>query len=456
MADLAAWLGLNPQADSTPDELVQICVSELRKFKKALLFVDNLETVEDRALLEFLDNKVPSNVWILATARVHKIRNFVYPKELHEMDVHDAARLLRHELKRQGLHELASTDIKLLREKASALYCHPLAIRWFAWACKNDAEVWQSGIGKVNERELEDFCVAHTLGNLDYETQKVLGAILSISGIAEPTAQCIQHTSGVAASILERSLWELECSGLVSAVTDDDGNTRYSVATLADRPAAELAQKNGWEGDYVRNLRDYLKLQADAPPESPLVRDLLRIEPKRVQFYLPDELHELSRRLDRAIPRCPKKHLLRLKWIKAECERHLDQLVSADKLYRECAEEVLAAGPVKRDDTQGVRLLIEAATVARARVQTNAQLERAISYLLPIQNTDIATPRVLGMLTEMYAQLGDQGHYEEFAAKANAYLEEQPPTDNTGLEEALDRAKRAIDPRGSAAHRQGS
>jgi hypothetical protein len=215
-----------------------------------------------------------------------------------------------------------------------------------------------------------------------------------------------------------------------------------------------LAHKNGWEGDYVRNLREYLKFQADAPPQSPLVRDLLRIEPKRVQFYTPDELRELSRRLDRAIPRCPKKHLLKLKWLKAECERHLDQLVSADKLYKECADEVLSFEAVKADDTQNVRLLIEAATVARARGQTKAQLERAISYLMPIQSTEIATPRVLGMLTEMYAQLGDQRRYEEFAAKANAYLEDHIAADNSGLSEALERARRAMELHGIGAQRR--
>lgn len=447
LADLAAWLGLNPQPGSAVKELAEACTGELRKYPRVLLFVDNLETVEDRALLDFLDDKLPTNVWILATARVHKIRNFVYPKELREMDPHDAARLLRHELKRQGLDALGSIEISRLREKAIDLYSHPLAIRWFAWACKSNPKVWDEGIGDVNERELEDFCVAHTLGNLDRETQKVLGAILAIAGVAEPTAQCIHHTSGVASSVLERSLWDLECSGLVTAVTDDDGDTTYSVATLADRPAAELAHGNGWEGDYVRNLRDYLRLRADAPPESPLVRDLLRIEPKRVQFYAPEELEELNHRLDRAFPRCPKKHLLKLKWLKAECERHLDQLVSADKLYRECAEEVLSAGPVRAADTQNVRLLIEAATVARARVQAAAQLERAISYLLPIQQTDIATPRVVGMLTEMYAQLGDYEHYQDFAARAGRYLEEHALTDNTGLEEALERARRAIEQR---------
>lgn len=446
--DLSAWLGINPQSESTPEDLEQMCVSELRKYSRALLFVDNLETVEDRALLNFLDNKLPPNVWIVATARVHKIRNFVYPKELQEMDPRDAARLLRHELKRQGLPALASTDIHLLSEKAKALYSHPLAVRWFAWACRTDATVWERGIEGVNERELEDFCVAHTLGNLDRETQKVLGAILAISGVADATAQCIQHTSDVSGAALERCLWELECSGLVSAVTDDDGNTSYTVATLADRPAAELAQKNGWEADYVRNLREYLKLQANVPPESPLVRDLLRIEPRQIQFYTPEELIELGHRLDRAISKSPKKYLLKLKWLKAESERHQNQLVSADRLYKECADEILLVGQPKSGDSQSVRILIEAATVARARVQTKAQLERAISYLLPIQHTDIAAPRVLGMLTEMYGQLGDRTHYEEFAAKGKTYLEEHAWNENTGLEEALERAERAISQHG--------
>lgn len=447
LADLSAWLGVNSQPESPSNELEEQCLSELGKYPKVLLFVDNLETVEDRALLDFLDNRLPSNVWIVATARVHKIRNFIYPQELREMDPADGARLLRHELKRQGLQALASTEINLLREKAKALYSHPLAIRWFAWASRTDATVWDRGIGNVSERELEDFCVAHTLGNLDQETQKVLGSILAISGVAEATGQCIQHTSSVTGAALERSLWELECSGLVNAVTDDDGNTTYSVATLADRPAAGLAQRNGWEGEYVRNLRDYLKLQAKVPPESPLVRDLLGIEPRLIQFYAPAERIELVRRLDRAIPKAPKKHVLKLKWLKAECERHQDQPVSADRLYKECAEEILSSGPPDPNDTPSVRLLIEAATVARARVQTPAQLERAISYLLPIQSTDIAAPRVLGMLTEMYAQLGDREHYEEFQAKAAAYIGEHSWSDSTGLEEALERARRALDQR---------
>jgi hypothetical protein len=165
LSDLAGWLGLNPPRLAVK-EIETACLKELAKLKRVLLFVDNLKTVIDRELLRFLDNALPANCWLVATARAHKIRNFVYPKELHEMEVDDAARLLRHELKRQVLDELASTLISDLREKARKLFCHPLAIRWFAWACRQDSTIWATGIGDVDVRELETFCVAHTLGSM--------------------------------------------------------------------------------------------------------------------------------------------------------------------------------------------------------------------------------------------------------------------------------------------------
>ena len=120
LADLAGWLGLNIGPRTDIAELSRQCIPELGKNrdKKILLFVDNLETVEDRRLFSFLDNELPPNCWLIATARVHKVRNFVYPTELREMDLDSAARLLRYELRRQGLEELAGTDISELKTKA--------------------------------------------------------------------------------------------------------------------------------------------------------------------------------------------------------------------------------------------------------------------------------------------------------------------------------------------------
>jgi hypothetical protein len=450
LSDLAGWLGFNPPR-MTVQELASACVSELAKAPhKVLLFVDNLETVTDRELLSFLDNNLPQNCWLIATARVHKIRNFVFPKELDEMDSDDAARLLRYELKRQGLDDRAAHHIGELREKVKGLYCHPLAIRWFAWACKRDPSTWENGIGTTDKRELENFCVAHTLGHLDVHSQRVLGAVLAVGGVADATDECIRQTSGVAESIVDSSLWELECSGLLYATTDEDGITTYSVPPLAQRPAAELARRNGWEGDYVRNLQSYVRQHRDAPPESPLVRDLLKLEPRRIQYYSSEERTELIARIDRALPRCPENYALKLKVLKAECERHSGMPVSADDLYKECADTVMARGSVPADDVESVRILLEAATVAKARAQTEPQIRRAISYLEEIQDSDVAPLRVLGTLTEMYAIIGDRQNYEKYSAAVEQYRtshEDIRDSHLDALEEALERARTTIERR---------
>lgn len=441
--DLSGWLGFNPPKMTVKD-LESACLAELAKLKKVLLFVDNLETVTDRELLSFLDNKLPQNCWIIATARVHKIRNFVYPEELREMEADDAAHLLRHELKRQGLDTMSATPIAELRGKAQELFCHPLAIRWFAWACKKDSKIWTTGVGNVDVRELETFCVAHTLGHLDLETLRVLGAILAIEGVSDANEACILTTSGLPQSTVEQSIWELECSGMIHSVTDEDGITTFSVAPMAERPAAELARNRGWEGEYVQNLRLYVSLHRDAPPESPLVRDLINQECRRIPYFSREEKQELVARIDRALPRCPDKYKTKLKWLKAECHRHLDLPVSADDLYRDCADSILVEGPIKNTDVEKIRILMEAATVAKARAQTESQIRRAISYLHALEHTEFAHLRVLGTLTEYYAILGDRANYEKYLRLVTSYRDSSSyiSTSHFGaLEDALERAR---------------
>jgi hypothetical protein len=450
LADLAGWLGLNANRNMPVSDLTASCISELSKMGKMLLFMDNLETVTDRELLDFIDNKLPRNCWVIATARVHKIRNFVYSKELREMEPDAAARLLRYELKRQGQNERAATDIEELRTKARQLYCHPLAVRWFAWAYKKDPSVWDTGIGDTDIRALESFCVAHTLGSLDGSTRKVLGAVIATVGAADATPECVRHTSGLGESIVERSLWDLECAGLVFAGTDDDGLTIYSVAPLAERPGADLARANGWEADYVQNLRSFVRLHQDAPPDSSLLRDLLGMEPRRIQDYTDDEKRELELRIDRAMNQCPDRYKLKLFWLKAECQRHLGSLVTADKHYKEACDLILRDGKISSSDVEKIRILIEAATVAKS-VPTPSQLKRAVSYLQAVEETDVAPLRVLGMMTEIFALMGDKNKYGEYLSRVTKYRDahsaELSDSILHALDDALGRAKAHLDRR---------
>lgn len=442
LEDLSGWLGMNPPKLET-NELKKACLSELAKLKKVLLLVDNLETISDRSLLKFLDEELPTNCWIIATSRLHKIRNIVSPTELQEMDAHDAAHLLRHELRRQGLQEFADLPIDVLRDKSKKMLCHPLAIRWFAWACKKDQSMWEAGLGTHELREVENFCVGHTIGALDRDSRKTLCAVLSAAAVAAADQECIRVTSGLSAANVERSLWELECAGLLQTATDEEGTTSYSITPMAQNPTAELMRISGWENELVLNLRNYTSQGQSGVPRSPLIRDLISMESHKVKFYSRDEKQELIARIDRALLGCPDAFVTKLKWLKAECYRHLDSPISADDLYKECADRVLSEGIVKSTEIDKIRILMEAATVARTRAQTEQQILRAIKYLRAVEHTAFAHLRVLGTLTEFYALLGDKANYERYLRFVNSYKDSSesiPDSQLDALEEALERA----------------
>ena len=228
------------------------------------------------------------------------------------------------------------------------------------------------------------------------------------------------------------------------AGTDEDGVTTYAVAPLAEKPAADLARKQGWEAEYVGNLRSFVRQQKDRPPESPLVRDLLTLDPRRIKDYTKAEKRELDARIQRALPKVSERHGVKLNWLRAECERHLENLVTADDLYREIANHVVGENQNFVTPLERVSILLEAGTVAKARLSTEPQLRRAIQYLEAIRNTEFSPMRVIGMLTEFHAMLGDSVKYKQYADLAAKYKEDNPYERSDNLDDALERARMHI------------
>jgi hypothetical protein len=81
------------------------------------------------------------------------------------------------------------------------------------------------------------------------------------------------------------------------------------------------------------------------------------------------------------------------------------------------------------------------------RAQSDPQLRRAIHYLEAIEDTEFSPMRILGMLTEFYAMLGDATKYEHYASKAKAYEQENPYMSSQNLNDALARAKAHLERR---------
>lgn len=113
-------------------------------------------------------------------------------------------------------------------------------------------------------------------------------------------------------------------------------------------------------------------------------------------------------------------------------------------MYEKASAKLLEGGPVTNMQKARVQVLLEAATVAKARGQSPQQLRRAVRYLEAINHTDFAPHRVLGMLTEFSALIGELPAYREYRARAEAYAKShknrltQPQSEN--LQSAIRRA----------------
>lgn len=444
LLDFCGWLGVNVTSSASLDHLRDLSLAELAKHKadRILVFVDNLETVRDRALFDFLDNQLPSNCWIVATSRVHKLRKYLLPIELAPMDNDDAARLLRHELKRQGLSDLSGRHIEELREKANEVLNHPLAVRWYAWSCRKNPTQWNRNVSIVDLKQIEEFCVSSTLSSLGEDSQRALCSVLAIGSASESTLECIQHVAAVDDLEIEGVLWDLECSGMLVAATDENGVTTYSVSPMAQRLAADIARQKDWERDFVQRLRRYTSRKDGYSAETSLVRDLIAIRPPSIRSLDDSDREEIVKRVDRALASASATDRVRLLWRKAECERHLHHDITADDIYSECADSVLAK-PELLPEEEKWHLLLEAATVARARSANRFQVGKSIRYLEAAERLQSDNTRVIGMLAELHGLLGDGAKVSAYIAKAETALTDEFPDSiyAVNLNAALTRAR---------------
>jgi hypothetical protein len=428
--DLAAWLGLDVGSDlgaESTQAIAQSCIKELRAHERVLLFVDNLETVRDRELFDFLDNRLPDSVSLITTSRVHKLRNFMFQKELEPLPRRESARLLRHELQRQGLDELADTPIAELEDKAVQLYGNPLAIRWFAWACTKDPGTWDTEPSTLfHKQNIDEFCVAHTLQNLPPTSSRALSAIAALQDQTVVGIDLLLRATGVLPDVLEKALWDLECAGLIRTVVDDlEGKSSYTVVLLAVSAARELARKYRWEAGFARACTKYFTINPRPSSDDPLIDDLARRNPRDVRGMGTEVRQELLRRIQRSKGKMmPLEIKLYIGQLEAECHRHSEEILTARDVYIQASEELLKSS-LGLNNIRMQEMLVEAATVVKQSGISSANLRCAAKYLEAVAPFSEQTLRVFSTLAEIYALLGQEDKYRNNRDKARTILDEE-------------------------------
>ena len=200
----------------------------LKEFK-ILLILDNLETVLDGRVREFL-GKLPAGSKVLITSRIG-IGAFEYPVKLLPLSPDEAVQLLRALAKSRGLSDLVKTSNKNLEGYCNRMKNNPGFIKWFVAAVQ---------AGKRPEEVLAkpdmflEFCMSNVYSYLTKNSQALLRAMLSLP---EKYSQAeLAYLTELDHLDLQRALQQLLSTNMVVMVNVARGSSyesRYVLGELA-------------------------------------------------------------------------------------------------------------------------------------------------------------------------------------------------------------------------------
>lgn len=251
-------------------------VKELLANSNGLLYIDNLETVDDSRIIEFL-NKLPHGVKAIVTSRIPRVKRFDFPVEVGPFEDHeilDFVEAMTAETQYVYLNQMNSTERLEFGVSCNRI---PLAMRWIAARCKSTKEVLSRArdinrTSKTNE-ELLEFSFRRIFDDLK-EPERTILKVLSV--YRRPLGpEAIHIASGINYQTTVDLLENLKASSLLEIQYDDELNSNsYGLLPItATFVYGEVKNNTGLEAEVRKRMKDWLEANDE---RDPVRRSLLR------------------------------------------------------------------------------------------------------------------------------------------------------------------------------------
>jgi tetratricopeptide (TPR) repeat protein len=273
--DILDVLGF-PADKKKPTQDKEKSVIQLISNSNGLIFVDNLETVDDTRIISFLDD-LPVGVKAITTSRKTRVRVSVFPVDVLPMNPEEVLcylRSLSNSIGLEYLEEIQRKDADMIAGNCDGI---PLAVSWAAQRCKQVPELlaYTNSLkesGKHGE-ELLEFSYRRIFDNMN-DAEKAILNVLSIFN--KPISEEVilagnkKHRSDI-----NDYIEELVEDSLIQRFFDSDLND-YTYSLLPITRAfvyAELHKQSDKEATIRQRLTDYFEARDIQNPER---RDAVR------------------------------------------------------------------------------------------------------------------------------------------------------------------------------------
>jgi hypothetical protein len=219
--DVLGFSDMKPNTVEKKENEVRVLLQD----SGGLLFVDNLETVDDPRIIEFLDD-LPVGVRALVTSRRDTVRVAVFPIPLEWLNETEGRLFIKSLGQLAGLgflHDLPDAECEMIRKSCDGL---PLAIRWAVARATNASEAIKitksiTSSGKTGE-ELLEFSFRRVFDSLTKNERSLL-QVLSLFQQPQPS-EILYVGSGISQLKMQDTLSALMKDALVQRYFNEERN----------------------------------------------------------------------------------------------------------------------------------------------------------------------------------------------------------------------------------------
>ncbi|HYM12878.1 MAG TPA: RNA-binding domain-containing protein [Bryobacterales bacterium] len=269
LREICEVTGFSEFEDLPHDEQLRAIRQSLLCEFKGLLLVDNLETVDDPRIIQFLE-QLPLPTRAIVTSRKARVRVAVQPVDVGPFEEGEAVEFLNSIARSVGKHFLADMSAAEKTKIVKSCDLIPLVIEWFVGRAKTPERAIQAAETLVSQskhgEELVEFSFRRVYEELAPRQQAVL-KVLSLIGRPLPV-EAIAAGADLAIHEVADELEEIKSYSLVERQYDPSyRDIVHSLLPVTNTFVyREIAKHAGYEGSVRKRLNDWYQANEIVDP----------------------------------------------------------------------------------------------------------------------------------------------------------------------------------------------
>ena len=211
--------------ESEEDGALDRVVTLLENFR-VLLIVDNLETVLDAAMKDFI-SRVPAGSKLLLTSRIG-VGSGDLPIPVPQFNMNEARNYFRRLVQAYNVKSLEKLPQKKVDHFLKRLSQSPLFIKWFVTAVQTGSRP-ESLV--ANPELILQYCLDNVFSHLGEDAKQLCRCLIAVPG--QHSIAILNHLSALDIERVEVAISELLICNVANMVQRESGSTAYELSALA-------------------------------------------------------------------------------------------------------------------------------------------------------------------------------------------------------------------------------